>query len=102
MADENVVVEEVTIPDTVYFVSWYLHNGTNDGWAYKVENKYADKSSAEKAFYTLLGNYIGGDTYDIVTALLNDSKGNIWINKYWTSLEEDKDEPIVYPTTEIA
>ena len=67
----------------VYFVSWYIHNKVNDGWAYKVENKYATKDLAEKAFYTLAGNYIGGDTYDVVILILNDSNGMIWEKKRW-------------------
>jgi len=69
--------------ERVYFVSWYLHNKVNDGWAYKVEGKYTDKGQAEKAFYTLLGNYIGGETYDDVTAILSDSLGIIHDSRHW-------------------
>ena len=69
--------------ERVYFVSWYLHNKVNGGWAFKVENKYTDKGLAEKAFYTLLGNYIGGETYDDVTAILNDNTGFIHEVKHW-------------------
>ena len=74
--------------DKVYFVSWYLHNKTNGGWAYKVENKYPTKDLAEKAFFTLGGNYIGGDTYDNVTIILNDSDGIIWERKHWPEVSE--------------
>ena len=74
--------------ETVYFVSWYLHNKNSGGWAYKVENKYTTKDAAEKAYYTLLGNYIGGDTYDNVTVIFTDSEGTIWAIKHWP------DEPI--------
>lgn len=72
--------------ETVYFVSWYLHNKNNNGWAYKVENKYTTKNAAEKAYYTLLGNYVGGDTFDVVVCILSDSRGEILEVKRWPEL----------------
>ena len=72
----------------VYFVTWYLHNKTNDGWAYKVEGKYTSKSAADKAFYTVLSTYTGGETYDVVIALLTDSEGFIWDIRNWTPNED--------------
>lgn len=74
---------------TVYFVSWYLHNKTNDGWAYKVENKYTTKDAAEKAYFSLLGTYVGGDTYDIVVCILSDSDGMTWEVKRWPDVVFD-------------
>jgi hypothetical protein len=65
----------------VYFVTWFLHNKDNGGWAYKVENKYTTKDAAEKAFHTLLGNDLGGNPYDVVMVLLTDSLGNVWKNE---------------------
>lgn len=62
---------------TVYFVSWYLHNKNNDGWAYKVEGKYNTLEAAQKAFYTALSTYVGGDPYDLVLAMLIDSDNYI-------------------------
>ena len=60
----------------MYFVSWYLHNKENDGWAYKVENKYADLDAAKKSYYGLLANYVGSSVYDSVAVMLTDSLGN--------------------------
>ena len=37
-----------------YFVSWYLHNKENDGWAYKVVNKYDTLDKAKKQYYAEL------------------------------------------------
>lgn len=61
----------------VYFVTYYLHNKDNDGWAYKVVNKYNDLQAAKKAYHTELSNYIGTEIYDVVTVSLTDSIGNV-------------------------
>lgn len=61
---------------TVYFVSYFLHNKDNDGWAYKVVNKYNDLSAAKKAYHTELANYIATEVYDSVAVTLTDSFGN--------------------------
>ena len=61
---------------TVYFVNYYLHNKDNDGWAYKVVNKYNDLTSAKKAYHTELADKIGVANYDSVTVVLEDSMGN--------------------------
>lgn len=69
----------------MYFVSWYLHNAKNDGWAYKVENKYATMDLAKKAYYGLLSNYVGSDTYDSVAVMLTDSLGNRIMSEFWVA-----------------
>lgn len=76
----------------VWFVIYYLHNGKNDGWAYKVVNKYNTRDAAEKAFYSEYSSYIGGDTYDYVTMLFTDSLGNPIETKHW-----EKDVPVPEP-----
>ena len=68
----------------VYFVSYFLHNHENDGWAYKVVNKYKDPDVAEKAYYGELENYVGGGVYDSVLVSLTDSIGHILMSRYWT------------------
>ena len=67
----------------VYFVTWFCHNGTNDGWAYKVENKYTTYDAALKQFYSQLDSKIDGPTYDIVTVMITDSLGNINKSETW-------------------
>ena len=67
----------------VYFVSYFLHNKVNDGWAYKVVNKYNDLGLAKKAYHGELNNYIGGETYDSVAVTLTDSFGNVLMSEYW-------------------
>ena len=71
---------------TVYFVSWYLHNKNNDGWAYKIEGKYNTKDAAEKQYFSSLGTYVGGDTYDVVVCILSGSDGIIWEIKRWPEI----------------
>lgn len=72
---------------TKYFVSYFLHNKENDGWAYKVVNKYNDLSSAKKAYHGELANYIGSTAYDSVAVTLSDSYGNNLASEYWKPTE---------------
>ena len=72
----------------VYFISYFIHNGTNDGWAYKVVNKYSSQDAAEKAYYGELENYVGGAVYNSVVVMLTDSMGSVIMSRYWTPHEE--------------
>lgn len=67
----------------VYFVTWFVHNGTNDGWAYKVENKYNTYDDALKEFFGQLNSKIDGPTYDIVSVMITDSLGNVNKSETW-------------------
>ena len=75
----------------VYFVSYFLHNKVNDGWAYKVVNKYGTLDAAKKAYHTELSNYIGSDTYDSVAVTLTDSLGNKIMGEYWEPEQEPEE-----------
>lgn len=75
-----------------YFVSWYLHNKENDGWAYKVVNRYDELSSAKKAYHTELANYIDSSAYDNVAVMLTDAYGNKIMSEYWHKAEEVTEE----------
>ena len=76
-----------------YFVSYYIHNGVNDGWDYKVIASYTDFGAAKKAYHSKLAEFIGGSTYDKVSVLLTDSYSNIKDSEYWEA-------PAPEPTTE--
>lgn len=76
----------------MYFVSWYLHNKENDGWAYKVENKYATIDAAKKAYYGLLANYVGSSVYDSVAVMLTDSLGNRVMSEFWLAPQPEPNE----------
>ena len=76
----------------MYFVSWYLHNKDNDGWAYKVENKYASLDAAKKAYHTLLGNYVGSSVYDSVAVMLTDALGNRIQSEFWMAPQPEPNE----------
>ena len=68
-----------------YFVSWYLHNKTNDGWAFKVVNRYDSLDAAKKQYHTELSTYISGPTYDLVCVMLTDAYGNVIMKEWWTN-----------------
>ena len=61
---------------TVYFVTYYLHNKDNDGWAYKVVNKYTTLEAAKEAFYNEAGEHVNQAVYDVTTVILEDCFGN--------------------------
>ena len=77
---------------TVYFVSYFLHNKDNDGWAYKVVNKYTDLGLAKKAYHSELSNYIGSTVYDSVAITLSDSYGNKIMSEYWQPEPVEEEE----------
>ena len=77
---------------TNYFVSWYLHNKDNDGWAYKVVNKYTTLDAAKKQYHSELSNYIDSAVYDSVAVLLTDSLGNKIMGESWFAAEEPEPE----------
>ena len=68
-----------------YFVTWFYHNKENDGWAYKVENKFNDEASAERKYHELLSTHVGVDPFDIVTVLLTDAYGNIKMSRSYVA-----------------
>ncbi len=77
-----------------YFVSYFLHNKENDGWAYKVVASYNDLSAAKKAYHTELSTYINSTTYDNVAVSLTDSYGNKIMSEYWQApAETEQTEP---------
>lgn len=80
---------------TKYFVSYFLHNKVNGGWAYKVVNAYDDLSLAKKAYHNELANYLGSDTYDRVAVTLTDSYGNNKMDEYWEAPVEPEPTPNV-------
>ena len=74
-----------------YFVSWFYHNKENNGWAYKVENKYNTKEEAERKYHELLSSHVGVAPYDIVTVILTDAYGNPLMSRSWF---EQTPEPV--------
>ena len=77
----------------VYFVSWYLHNKDNDGWAFKVVGKYDTLDAAKKQYHSELANYINSTAYDNVAVLLTDSYGNTIMHEWWTNYVAPTPEP---------
>ena len=76
-----------------YFVSWYLHNKENDGWAFKVVGKYDTLDAAKKQYHSELSNYINSPAYDMVAVMLTDSYSNVIMHEYWTNYVAPEPEP---------
>lgn len=67
----------------MYFVSSYLHHKDNNGWVFKVENRYDTIDAAKKAYHTLLGSYINTTPWDQVSVILTDAFGNLLMREFW-------------------
>ena len=78
--------------NNVYFVSWFYHNKENDGWAYKVENKYNTEEEAERKYHDLLSTHVGVDPYNVVTVMLTDAYGNVIMQRSLFSATPEPNE----------
>lgn len=73
--------------ETMYFVTYFRRNGSTKAWAYKVELGTKSIDEAKKKFHALMGEYIGGDTFDFVTVSLTDMFGNVIQSENWEAQE---------------
>lgn len=86
--------------DTRYLVVYFIHNGQNDGWDYRIVGNYADLGVAKKNYHAKLAEFEGGATYDNVAVMLLDSYGNKLESEWWTSIEPEPAITIVSITKE--
>lgn len=70
---------------TMYFVSWYIHNKTEDAWNGVIVDKYDDLSAAKKSYHGQLSMYIDDPNFDSVAVMLTDSYGNAVMSEWWTN-----------------
>lgn len=71
----------------MYFVTYYRHNASTGAWAYKTELGTTSIDEAKKKFHALMGDYIGGATFDFVTVVLEDMYGNRIMCETWQKAE---------------
>lgn len=76
--------------ETMYLVSYFRHNKTTGGNAYKTELATTDLAEAKKKYYALLGEFIENPTYDFASVRLDDMYGNKIMSDYWA---EPQPEP---------
>ena len=79
--------------ETMYFVSWYIHNKKTNEWNATIVDKYNDLSAAKKSYHEQLAMYINGDDFDSVSVLLTDSYGNLKMGEWWTNYVAPEPEP---------
>ena len=79
--------------NTMYFVSWYIHNKDNGDWAGTIVDKYTDISAAKKSYHSQLAMYIDDPQFDSVSVMLTDSYGNKIMSEWWAPAEEPTPEP---------
>ena len=82
--------------NVMYLVTYFRHNKTTGGNAYKTELATESLDEAKKKYHTLLGEYINSDTFDFASIVITDNFGNRIEGEYW---EEEKPQP--EPTPEV-
>lgn len=71
--------------EMVYFLTTFKH--IEEGWVYRVENKFSSLDAALKSFYAVLGNNVDTQGVDSYAALLTDSLGNTVKVESWIKPE---------------
>ena len=70
--------------DTMFFVSWYIHNKNENAWNAVIVDQYSDLSAAKKAYHEQLAMYISDPQFDSVAVLLTNSMGGLEMHEHWT------------------
>lgn len=73
--------------NTVYFVTWYIHNQRTNEWNASVVDQFTSYSAALKEYYNQLSMYIDGAEFDVVNVFLTNSAGGIEESSSWMSTE---------------
>ena len=71
--------------ETMYFVSWYIHNKKTNKWNGSIVDQYDNIDAAKKAYHTQLSMYIDGEDFDSVAVLLTDSYSNTLMHEWWSN-----------------
>lgn len=69
--------------ETMYLVTYFRHNKTTGGNAYKTELATESLDEAKKKYHALLGEFIDNPTYDFASVAITDSFGNKIDSEYW-------------------
>ncbi len=69
--------------ETIYFVSWYIHNKEENVWNGTIVDQYTDYSAAKKAYHTQLSMYIDDPKFDCVSVILTDNYGATRMSECW-------------------
>ena len=71
--------------ETMFFVSWYIHNKEEKAWNATIVDQYSDLSAATKAYHEQLAMYIDDPTFDSVAVVLTNSYGGTEMHEYWSN-----------------
>ena len=77
--------------NVMYLVTYFRHNKTTGGNAYKTELATESLDEAKKKYHALLGEHIDSATFDFVSVIIIDNFGNRIMGEYWA---EPQPEPI--------
>ena len=68
---------------TMFFVSWYIHNKKTNEWNGTIVDKFSDYSAAKKKYHEQLAMYIDGEDFDSVCVMLTNSLGGVEMSEVW-------------------
>lgn len=73
----------------MYLVTYYRHNKTTGGNAYKTELATEDLTEAKEKYYELQSQYYHKETFDFASVVITDMYGNKIMGDYYdgTSVE---------------
>lgn len=71
--------------ETMFIVSWFIHNKDTNEWNASIVDKYDDLSAAKKAYHEQLAMYINDPQFDSVSVMLTNSYGGDEMHENWTS-----------------
>lgn len=74
--------------ETIYLVSWCIHNKSENVWNATIVDQYTSISAAKKAYHGQLSMYIDDPNFDSVSVMLTDSYGNKIMSEWWAPTEE--------------
>lgn len=83
--------------NVMYLVTYFRHNKTTGGNAYKTELATESLDKAKKKYHALLGEYIDNPSFDFVSVVITDSFGNKIDGEYWA---EPQPQPEPQPIAE--
>ena len=75
--------------NVMYLVTYFRHNKTTGGNAYKTELATESLDEAKKKYHALLGEYIDNPTFDFVSVIITDSFGNRIMGEYWQEVQKE-------------
>ena len=74
--------------ETMYLVSYFRHNASTGGVAYKTELATTSLDAAKEKFHALCGEYFNKETFDFASVAVTDNLQNVIMKDYYQKVTE--------------